>query len=258
MPSFIVLQRCLNDALCAPAGLCVGFRAVATCLNKHQKEALCRVTDAITKALTGYEFNEAGRLMYEFFWFDFADWYIEIAKASLYSDNQAAKKQTQEVLAYVLERSMRLWHPYVPFVTETLWKSIPHSGEALMAKEWPETGLPRCDVAQHQFSVLKNIVTSVRNARSEYNVDLSKKVSAVVCVEDTTLKNAMASELDSICLLAKIDRESAMVCHAACILWISSFVPLCLLLVGLGLLACMERFSGAAEASTCTVKMHTL
>lgn len=172
----------------------------------------CRTTDAVTAALEGFNFNEAGRLLYEFFWFDFADWYIEIAKASLYSEDAASKLQTQQVLAYVMERSARLWHPYIPFVTETLWQALPHKGESLMMAEWPATDLPRCEVAQQQFAVLKDVVAAVRNARAEYNVELSKKVSAVICITDATLKGAMESQLDSICLLGKIDRDSAKVC----------------------------------------------
>lgn len=169
----------------------------------------------MTAALEGFNFNEAGRLLYEFFWFDFADWYIEIAKASLYSDDAASKLQTRQVLSYVMERSARLWHPYIPYVTETLWHALPHHEESLMMAEWPATDLPRCEVAQQQFKVLKDVVTAVRNVRSEYNVDLSKKVSAVICIRDATLQQAMESQLDSICLLAKIDRDSAKVCTAS-------------------------------------------
>jgi valyl-tRNA synthetase len=171
----------------------------------------------VTAALEGFNFNEAGRLLYEFFWFDFADWYIEIAKASLYSDDAVSKLQTQQVLAYVMERSARLWHPYIPFVTETLWQALPHQGEFLMMAEWPATDLPRCAVAQQQFAVLKDIVTAVRNVRSEYNVEISKKVSATICVSDATLQRAMESQLDSICLLGKINRDSAKVREGICI-----------------------------------------
>ena len=173
---------------------------------------LCRATDAVTAALEGFNFNEGGRLLYEFFWFDFADWYIEIAKASLYSDDAVSKLQTQQVLAYVMERSARLWHPYIPFVTETLWQALPRQGESLMMAEWPGTELPRCQVAQQQFTVLKDIVSAVRNARSEYNVEISKKVSAVVCITDASLRQAVESQIDSVCLLGKIDRSSAKVC----------------------------------------------
>lgn len=165
----------------------------------------------MTAALEAYEFGEAGKLLYEFFWFDFADWYIEIAKSRLYSDDAEHKHCTQTVLAYVLEASTRLWHPFIPYVTERLWKTIPHHGDALMSAAWPATGLPRCEGARSQFDILKQIVTAVRNARSEYNIEISKKVAAVLCIEDSKLRDIVADELVSICLLAKIDTSSASV-----------------------------------------------
>lgn len=169
------------------------------------------MTDAVTAALEAYEFGEAGRLMYEFFWFDFADWYIEIAKSRLYSDDADRKRCAQTVLAYVLEASTRLWHPFIPYVTERLWRAIPHQGDALMSAAWPDSGLPCCTAARTQFDILKQIVSAVRNARSEYNVEISKKVSAVFCIEDALLRDTLTQELDSVCLLAKIDSTSVSV-----------------------------------------------
>lgn len=174
---------------------------------------VCRVTDAVTAALEAYEFGEAGKLMYEFFWFDFADWYIEVAKSRLYSDNEESKHCTQSVLAYVLEASTRLWHPFIPYVTERLWKTIPHRGQALMSAAWPASNLPRSEEARSQFDILKQMVTAVRNARSEYNVEISKKVAAVLFVQDSDLRDLVTSELASICLLAKIDADDVSVAH---------------------------------------------
>lgn len=171
----------------------------------------CRVTDEVTAALEAYEFGEAGKLMYEFFWFDFADWYIEIAKSRLYADATDSKLSTQEVLAYVLEASTRLWHPFIPFVTERLWATIPHHGDTLMSAAWPACQQPRSQAASSFFATLKQIVTIVRNARSEYNVEISKKVAAVLCIQESTLRKIVKTELASICLLAKIDPDSVSV-----------------------------------------------
>lgn len=180
----------------------------------------CRVTDAVTLALEAYEFGEAGRLMYEFFWFDFADWYIEIAKSRLYADDAESKHCTQSVMAYVLEASTRLWHPFIPYVTERLWKTIPHKGEALMSAAWPASHLPRCVKARDQFNLLQQMVTAVRNARSEYNVEIAKKVSAVLCIHDSSLRELVESEIASICLLAKIDLASVSVRPSSlCVSW---------------------------------------
>lgn len=84
--------------------------------------------------------------MYEFFWNDFADWYIEASKARLYSDDASVKGQTQSVLVYVLERSLRLWHPFVPYISEELWRAVPHHGDALITAPWPAQGSARCEL----------------------------------------------------------------------------------------------------------------
>lgn len=113
--------------------------------------------NAVSAALDRYDFAEAGRLVYEFFWGDFADWYIEAAKTRLYADDAARMADTQRVLVYVYDSVLRLAHPFMPFVTEELWQVMPHtgacvlqgvrvyhamSGEALIVAQWPSRGLP--------------------------------------------------------------------------------------------------------------------
>ena len=98
----------------------------------------CRVIDKQTASHDKQDFGEAGRLMYEFFWFDFADWYIEASKARLYSSDAAQQRTAQQVLVYVLERTLRLWHPFMPYISEQLWAALPHQGAALMMAPWPE------------------------------------------------------------------------------------------------------------------------
>ena len=169
---------------------------------------MCSVVGQSTAAHDRQDFGEAGRLLYEFFWFDFADWYIEASKARLYGGDAAAKRTAQRVLVYVLERSLRLWHPFLPFVTEQLWAAVPHTGASLMVAQWPEAGGARCATAEAQFESLKRIVGSVRNARSEYEVPLSKKVQAILAVEDEALRAAVQGEAAALCLLAKIEHDS--------------------------------------------------
>ena len=99
--------------------------------------------DRSTEAHDKYEFSEAGRILYDFFWSDFADWYIEASKARMYSTDIDTKRTTQAVLVYVVERTLRLWHPFMPYITEELWQAVPHQGEALITAPWPSTQLPR-------------------------------------------------------------------------------------------------------------------
>jgi valyl-tRNA synthetase len=172
---------------------------------------LCSVVDASTKSHEKQDFGEAGRLAYEFFWHDFADWYIEASKARLYSTNAFDKRTAQRILVYVLERTLRLWHPFMPYISEQLWQALPHAGPSLMTVAWPEAAGARCPVAEAHFEVLRLIVGAVRNARAEYKVEVSKKVEAVIVVEDRNVREAMRAEAGVLCLLAKIEPLSVQV-----------------------------------------------
>ena len=134
--------------------------------------------DESTAAHDRNEFGEAGRLAYDFFWSDFADWYIEASKTRLYSRDADAAAQARRVLVYVLDRVLRLWHPFLPFVTEQAWAPLPHTEreEALMVADWPARRCPRCATATAQFAALQAVVGAIRNARSEYDVPLGKKI----------------------------------------------------------------------------------
>jgi valyl-tRNA synthetase len=94
------------------------------------------VTD-VTRLMNEYSFGEAGRQLYDFFWSEFADWYIEIAKIRLYGADARAQATARRVLVYVLEHALRLLHPFIPFVTEAAWQHLPHEGESLMMANWP-------------------------------------------------------------------------------------------------------------------------
>src|SRR5690606_32042977 len=93
--------------------------------------------ETVTKLADKYEFGEVGRALYNFIWDDFCDWYIEMAKLPLYGEDEAAKKTTRSILAYVLDNTMRLLHPFMPFITEEIWQSLPHEGESIVAANWP-------------------------------------------------------------------------------------------------------------------------
>ena len=93
--------------------------------------------EQVTKLADKYEFGEVGRALYNFIWDDFCDWYIEMAKLPLYGEDEAAKKMTRSVLAYVLDNTMRLLHPFMPFITEEIWQNLPHEGESITVAAWP-------------------------------------------------------------------------------------------------------------------------
>ncbi|GGE42625.1 valine--tRNA ligase [Pullulanibacillus camelliae] len=136
---------------------------------------------AVTKHLDDYDFGEAGRKLYGFIWDDFCDWYIEMAKIALYGDNEEVKLNTKSVLVHVLDHILRLLHPFMPFVTEEIWQHLPHTGETIMLKNWPETEDKWEDeAAEHEMQLLQSIIKSVRNLRAEKDVAPSKPIALLI------------------------------------------------------------------------------
>src|SRR5699024_2885690 len=93
--------------------------------------------EQVTKNTNRYEFGEAGRQLYTFIWDELCDWYIEMAKIPLSGDNEAKKQTTRSVLAYVLDQTMRMLHPFMPFITEEIWQALPHRGDSITVANWP-------------------------------------------------------------------------------------------------------------------------
>jgi len=143
---------------------------------------LNRLTVDVTRLVDNYNFGEAGRQLYEFFWSEFADWYIEIAKIRLYGTDARAQATVRRVLVYVLDKVLRMLHPFMPFVTEAAWQHLPvNEEEALMVAEWPrESHTPPDDAAEAQMSLLIEVVRAIRNIRSEYNVEPARRIPATI------------------------------------------------------------------------------
>ncbi|TVY12044.1 valine--tRNA ligase [Paenibacillus cremeus] len=135
----------------------------------------------VTRLIDAYEFGETGRLLYNFIWDDLCDWYIEFSKLSLYGTDEAAKKTTKSVLAYVLDRTQRLIHPFMPFISEEIWQHLPHEGETITLASWPVYEA-RFEAAEsvREMELLMDIIRTVRNIRAEVNVPMSKKVELEV------------------------------------------------------------------------------
>jgi len=142
---------------------------------------LADVIEQVTHHYEAYDFGEAGRKLYAFIWDDFCDWYIEMAKISLYGDDEAAKKMTKSILVFVLDQTLRLLHPLMPFVTEEIWQHLPHRGETIMLSDWPKADPAWRDAdAERDMALLQNIIRSVRNIRAEKNVAPSKPVDLFI------------------------------------------------------------------------------
>jgi valyl-tRNA synthetase len=145
-----------------------------------------------TRLFETYQFGEAGRQAYEFLWGDFADWYIEVAKGQL-AGGAAAATRTAGVLVTVLDQTLRLLHPFIPFVTEDIWQNLKRATEAagsiaalpspwpeaLIVAPWPQAG-PINAEAEMAFERVQDIVRAIRNARSEYNVPPGRRIGALI------------------------------------------------------------------------------
>lgn len=141
--------------------------------------------DQVTKLADRYEFGEVGRALYNFIWDDFCDWYIEMAKLPLYGEDEAAKKTTRSVLAYVLDNTMRLLHPFMPFITEEIWQNLPHEGESITVAAWPSVNEDLSDAARaSHMKLLVDIIHAVRNIRAEVNTPMSRKVPLYIVAKD--------------------------------------------------------------------------
>ncbi|WP_127529721.1 valine--tRNA ligase [Paenibacillus kobensis] len=135
----------------------------------------------VTRLIDSYDFGETGRLLYNFIWDDLCDWYIEFAKLNLYGTDPAAKQATQSVLAYVLDRTQRLIHPFMPFISEEIWQHLPHEGETITLAAWP-TFDPALESPEsvREMELLMELIRAVRNIRAEVNVPMSKKIELIV------------------------------------------------------------------------------
>lgn len=146
-----------------------------------------------------FEFGEAGRAMYNFIWNDLCDWYIELTKETLNNGTDEEKSNTRDILAYVLDQTLRLIHPIMPFATEELWQSMPHSGKSIMVADYPtihdELANPDAEV---QMDRLIELITAVRNIRNEANAPLSKPVELLIKPGNDEVAQIFANNQDYI------------------------------------------------------------
>ena len=135
----------------------------------------------VTENLEKYELGVAVQKVYDFIWDTYCDWYIELTKARLYSEDAERKQTAIGVLVYVLDQVLRLLHPFMPFITEEIWQSLPHDGPALIVASWPQyrEDLAFGEEEAHMESVM-NAIRSIRNRRAEMNVPPSKKAALYV------------------------------------------------------------------------------
>lgn len=159
-----------------PADLVLEDKWIINSFNNLAKE--------VTENLEHFELGIAVQKLYDFMWDEFCDWYIEIAKIRLYSDEEKTAQDARQVLVWVMTGTLQLLHPFMPFITEEIWQSLPHDGESIMVSKWPEFeeahSFPQ---AAEEMRRIMDAVRAVRNRRSEMNVPPSRKTHLYVATE---------------------------------------------------------------------------
>ena len=135
----------------------------------------------VTDALEKYELGMAVQKLYDFIWDVFCDWYIEIAKIRLNGSDEAAKQTVKAVLVYVMSNTLKLLHPFMPFITEEIWQALPHTGESIMIAEWVKADdALRFSAEEEEMERIMSAIKAVRNRRAEMNVAPSKKAKIFI------------------------------------------------------------------------------
>ena len=171
---------------------------------------LNRVAAQVDRFMQNYQFGEAQRAIHDFFWNEYADWYIEMAKIRLRSDDEDGDSPLP-YLAYVLERVLRLLHPFMPFVTEEIWQTLkeripadPNAPDALIIAEYTTADVAFFDdEAEDEIALVMETVRSIRNLRAEFRIQQHQRIEAVL---DLPQDGAVAeAEADAIRMLARVE-----------------------------------------------------
>ncbi|HYL80248.1 MAG TPA: class I tRNA ligase family protein, partial [Candidatus Acidoferrum sp.] len=143
---------------------------------------LNQVISGVADSLSNYRFNDAASILYQFLWHEYCDWYLEIVKERLAAaDGGAETEAGRALLVHVLEQSLRLLHPIMPFITEEIWQRLPHQGSSIMLAAWPQPD-PALDwpAAVESMDIMMEITREVRNIRSAYNISPAKRLPLVL------------------------------------------------------------------------------
>ncbi len=139
------------------------------------------VVKEVTDNLEKYEIGLAVSKLYDFIWDVYCDWYIELTKVRLNSDDAEKAKAAKGVLVYILSNTLKLLHPFMPFITEEIWQALPHVGDSIMISDWPKADDSLNFAAEEaEFEKVMNVIKAVRNRRAEMNVPPSKKAKLYI------------------------------------------------------------------------------
>ncbi|MBW2143370.1 MAG: valine--tRNA ligase [Deltaproteobacteria bacterium] len=170
---------------------------------------LGQVSTDVAQALESYRFNDAAGLCYQFIWHELCDWYLEMAKQGLYGDDEVLKNTTRATVQEALLASLKLLHPFMPFVTEEIWHKLPGNESSIMIAEFPKPDDFMDDNdAIKEMELVMGAITGIRNIRGEMNIPPSKGVTVVLDMAGEETSEIISRNLDHIKTLAKVDDAS--------------------------------------------------
>ena len=166
-----------------------------------------QTVEKMNRCLEAYDLMEASSLVYEFFWHEFCDWYIEISKVRLYGDDEARKSQAASMLIGLLEASLRLLHPLMPFITEEIWQRLPveRATESIMIAEYPKNDYPIYEDSVQVVNLLKEIVYNIRNIRGEMHMPPEIKAKVLIREVHEGIGHVVQEHRDTILFLAGLE-----------------------------------------------------
>ncbi|MFB6215058.1 MAG: class I tRNA ligase family protein, partial [Candidatus Bipolaricaulia bacterium] len=176
-------------------------------LQLEDRWILSRYTDTVNQVeenLKDYSFKSATKKLYSFVWNDFCDWYLELIKPRLYSDEGG--KEVKHVLEYILKGTLTILHPFIPFITEEVWDKLSETTEPIMLQEFPapESSM-RNREAEKKLSALQEMIKAIRNVRGEMNIPTGKGVKVLIDTEDRDLGRLAEEKLPYFEELANVD-----------------------------------------------------
>ncbi|MGH9931721.1 MAG: class I tRNA ligase family protein, partial [Pyrinomonadaceae bacterium] len=194
-------------------------------LELHDRWILSRLNRTardVREALNSYQFHEAVQTLYHFFWDDFCDWYIELSKADVISEEATPlRTAARSRLLTVLERALRLLHPFMPYITEELWQQLPGAGKQLlhpayrdaeptiMLAAYPEGQAGLIDeTAEWEMQALIDLISRVRNIRSEMNIKPSEAIPVMIGAPNEKLRAVFSANKSQISRLARASEVS--------------------------------------------------
>ncbi len=189
---FVIMNIKKGDELdIIPTRLNIADKWILTRLNQVIKE--------VTINLNSYDIGVAAAKLYDFTWSEFCDWYIEVSKPALYSNDENQRKHAISMLTFVLTTILKLLHPIIPFITEEIYSKYHKKGESIMVQDWPSYNRKYVFHKEEKaFEDLIELVTSIRNTRASMNVVPSKKIHIQVLTEDTRLFKQVETYLDKL------------------------------------------------------------